>query len=175
MGVFERVGKEPDAPAPADNQKNAETVTQDSGGLGPAFTSDFPPAAGFDGLLAGGTKAPSTGTAAPGVSAQGMPASPAPLDPKVVEQYLIQLDAIVSALSDLTPEQPDVMIGISRGMYPLINYYASGQSSVAVMWFVASTSVLAYVGLKYKQLQLRAATEEQTSKVRPDNASKDSH
>lgn len=169
MGMFERADKDaPKVDATAD-----DTDAPDE--LGPAFTSEFPQAVGLDAMLAGGSKASSSGTAAPGGSAQGAPVSIPPLDPKVVQQYLAQLDLIISSLSDLEPEDTDIMAGISQGVYPLVNHYASGQSSVAVMWFVASTSILAYIGLKYKQLQLRAADysggggEAQTVDRRPDN------
>lgn len=154
MALFERATKpdeaQPEVPA-------IGTPEEPSEGLGPAHTQDFPAAVGLDGLLAGGTKAPPTGgTAAP----PGAPPASPPLDPRLVNEYVKQLDTTISVLTGLEPEEPELMDGIATGMYPLFNHYARGTNSVAIMWLVAGTNLLAYMGIKYKQIQERAADYE---------------
>jgi hypothetical protein len=126
--------------------------------LGPTVTEEFPAAVGLHELLGGtvggGERAAGTGSGSASAPAPSE-VPPVEFSPQLFLSALRLLDVVASRALGVEPEEAETVEAVAAAIAPLVQYYASGRSTVVALW---GNLVVALVGVGYaKWLKVEAA------------------
>ncbi len=131
---------------------SSDPAGDDHSDLGPATTAEFVEAVGLQDMVPEGRgrgasrepTAPAAPSSSPSVS----------FDPAMLHAIIKSLDSVTSAFAGVAPETEDELKEVEPMLQPLLNHYAGGSNSVAVLWGLAVLGLTTYSLRKWRKFQL---------------------